>query len=254
MNGKRLDVHGLYSAVTRRGGFRAAPEASRRLRWGEIFAEMGNYLGPHGPAPPARWLVGAYQELLAEYEAEHMEDLERARLILVGEGGEGMPDPGRRVQIFWRSELNWLVGTVGECEGPSLVWVYYDGSEPKLENLSACFVREHPRVEEAAAPHEPAGEHLASRRGRLPEATEAAETLLGARWSSGGCWFPGWRGAAVAAEEGAPWLADRLREHEVDQESLPLLTEEDLIDLGVLPRRLRLRLLARFRGSSTPPR
>jgi hypothetical protein len=262
VRGRRLDVFALYKSVQERGGFRAAPEAEQvRLHWGDIFADTDNYFFGNGPLPTTAYLVSAYQELLAQYEAAHMGDAKGAdELNLhVTSTGENLPPPGTRVQVFYEPELNWFPATIGEREEPqgtgSLCWLYYDCGEAQLHRLSDVCLRYLPRLEDANQPEwnesHPAAQ-LVSETTRVAPASvdEAVEAMLGAKYSTRGKYYGGWRVAHHAHSAGLPdWLVSTLEAHEVDEQTLPLLTDEDLLDMGIESASVREKMLCSIQNS-----
>lgn len=251
VRGRRLDLANLYRAVQRRGGFRAAPEAEQmRLHWGNIFAEMDNYMYGDGVLPPTSYLLEAYQHFLAQYEAAHMDDAEGTSNIYVQPNGENLPAPGTRIQIFYEPELNWFPATVGASEGRDLCWLYYDGGEIQMHRLSQECLRLHPRSEDARQPvwseSHPAVHIVPDSARTLPgEPEEAAEALCGVQYSTRNKYYSGWRVAQYAHDAGLPqWLINTLEAHEVDLDTLPFLTDEDLFDMGIDSPPVRAELLA----------
>jgi hypothetical protein len=66
LNGRPLDVAGLYRQVVRRGGFGAA---AGLINWkGEVFARMANWTAGHKQTGVGNALKRHYQALLWAYE------------------------------------------------------------------------------------------------------------------------------------------------------------------------------------------
>ena len=72
---KPFDLHGLYLAVTSRGGFLDRPKARKNLSMVEVFRDMENHYDRHTYTDIGTLLLNTYEQTFLEYEREHPQDL-----------------------------------------------------------------------------------------------------------------------------------------------------------------------------------